>query len=147
MNKDVIISIRGTQSYEDVEDDVIELVTSGTLSQKEAGYLLTYKESELTGLDGTTTTFQVEPGRVTLVRLGEVNSQMIFEEGQKHVSLYETPYGSMTIGVAAHKVRSTLDETGGLIEINYALEIDHAIAGENYFHIQVRTVEHHLPQS
>ncbi len=40
MNKEVIISIRGTQSYEDIEDDVIELVTSGTLSQDETGYQL-----------------------------------------------------------------------------------------------------------
>jgi uncharacterized beta-barrel protein YwiB (DUF1934 family) len=147
MNKEVIISIRGTQSYEDIEDDVIELVTSGTLSQDETGYQLSYKESELTGLEGTTTTFQVEHDRITLVRLGQINSQMVFEEGQKHISMYETPYGAMTVGVAARRVRSTLGETGGNIEINYALEIDHAIAGENYFYIHVRTAERPLPKS
>ncbi len=141
MNKEVIISIRGAQSYENAEEDSIELVTSGTLSRNETGYQLSYMESELTGLEGTTTTFQVEKDRVTLVRLGEINSQMVFEEGQKHISMYETPYGSMTVGVAAHRVHSNLDETGGSIEINYALEIDHAIAGVNYFHIHVRTAD------
>lgn len=60
MNKEVIISIRGAQSYADVENEVIELVTSGTLSDSETGYSFSYVETELTGLEGTVTTFQVE---------------------------------------------------------------------------------------
>ena len=35
-------------------------------------------------------------------------------------------------------MRADLDESGGQIEINYAIEIDHAVAGENAFHIDVR---------
>jgi uncharacterized beta-barrel protein YwiB (DUF1934 family) len=143
MEKEVIISIRGAQSFEDLDDDVIELVTSGTLSRTDTGYHLSYQETELTGLGGTTTTFHVETDRkVTLIRLGEVNSQMVFEEQKKHISAYETPYGAMTVGVAAHRVSADLSETGGTLEIDYALEIDHAIAGENHFRIQVRMAEH-----
>ncbi|MDD4716065.1 MAG: DUF1934 domain-containing protein [Oscillospiraceae bacterium] len=146
MNKEVIISIRGSQSYADVENEVIELVTSGTLSHSDAGYSFSYMETELTGLDGTVTTFQVEKNRITLLRLGEVNSQMVFEEGRKHFSMYETPYGSMTVGVSARKVQSSLSDTGGNIELVYAVEIDHAIAGENIFQINVREAGKSLPQ-
>ena len=143
MEKDVIISIRGAQSFEDLDDDVIELVTSGTLSHTDSGYHLSYQETELTGLGGTTTTFHVEPdSKVTLIRLGEVTSQMVFEEQKKHISAYETPYGAMTVGVATHRVSANLSETGGTLEIDYALEIDHAIAGENCFRIQVRMADH-----
>ena len=94
MEKPVIISIRGVQSLEPGDEDVMELVTQGVLRQEEGeGYSLSYEESELTGLEGTLTTFHVGPDKIVLQREGTLNSQMIFEEGQKHLSLYETPWG------------------------------------------------------
>lgn len=139
MDKSVIISIKGKQSYEDVEDEIIELVTEGLLNKEGEGeYTLSYQESELTGLEGTLTTFQVEQGRITLMRIGEVNSQMVFEEGRRHLSMYDTPYGALAIGVNTRRMRSSLGEHGGDIEIDYAIEIDHAMAGQNLFQINVR---------
>ena len=121
------------------EDDTIELVTEGCLEPDgDEGYTLTYQESQLTGLEGTLTTFQIEPDRVTLLRVGEVNSQMVFEEGRRHLSMYDTPYGALSIGVNTRRMRSDLSASGGSIEIDYAIEIDHALAGQNLFRIQVR---------
>lgn len=140
MEKNVIISIKGTQSYEETEDDMIELVTQGQLLDcGDDGLTLTYQESELTGMQGTLTTFQVEKtGRITLLRMGEVNSQMVFEEGRRHLSLYQTPFGNMSVGILANKVKNTLNMAGGDLEIDYAIEIDHALAGQNLFRIHVR---------
>ena len=140
MEQNVIISIVGTQSYEDVDDTSIELITEGEYHDLgDEGYTLSYQESELTGLDGTLTTFRVEPtGRVILLREGEVNSQMVFEEGRRHLSLYETPQGSMSIGVSTKSLRATMTDTDGELEIKYAIEINNTLAGENLFHIKVR---------
>lgn len=139
MDNNVIISIRGQQSYENQEQETIELVTEGRLEDEgDACFTLSYQESELTGLDGTLTTFQIEKDRITLLRMGEFNSQMVFEEGRRHLSLYETPYGALSVGVSTRKMRSDLDVAGGSIEIDYAIEIDHAMAGQNLFQIQVR---------
>ena len=52
----VMLSIRGEQYFDDVDPDETKLMTDGTLEVTEAGYLLTYQESELTGMEGTTTT-------------------------------------------------------------------------------------------
>ena len=104
----------------------------------DAGYTLSYQESEITGLEGTLTTFQVEPDCITLMRMGEFNSQMVFQPGRRHFSMYDTPYGALSIGVNTKKMRADLDENGGEIEIDYAIEIDHAVAGENTFRIDVR---------
>ena len=91
-HNNVIISIKGKQSYEDAEDETIELVTEGRLEEDGSdGFTLSYQESELTGLEGTLTTFQIEKDRITLMRVGEVNSQMVFEEGRRHLSMYNTP--------------------------------------------------------
>ena len=138
MEKPVIISIRGVQTLEEGQEDVMELVTQGILRQEEGELSLTYLESELTGLEGTLTTFQVEPDRVTLLRVGEFNSQMVFQEGRRHLAMYNTPYGSMTIGVNTRHLQADLTECGGDIEIDYAIEIDHTVAGRNVFQINVR---------
>lgn len=71
---------------------------------------------------------------------------MVFEEGRKHFSMYETPYGAMTVGVSARRVQSSLSDTGGDIELVYAVEIDHAVAGENFFQINVREARTSIPQ-
>ena len=138
MENNVIISIRGEQSFEDQEPEVIELVTEGRLEREGNSYTLSYQESELTGMEGTLTTFQIEPERVTLMRVGEYSSQMVFQMGRRHMSLYNTPHGSMTIGVNTRHLLADLTDHGGEIEIDYAIEIDHALAGRNIFQIKVQ---------
>ena len=147
MENNVIISIKGMQSYIGMDSDAIELVTEGRFDQEDAGcYTLSCQESELTGLGGTLTTFQIEPKRVTLLRVGEFNSQMVFQEGRQHLALYDTPYGALSVAVRTKKMQTCLDPTGGKIEVDYAIEIDHAAAGESLFRIQVRK-KPALPQS
>ena len=138
MEKDVVISIKGMQQYEDADPDTIELVTAGRLQKEGESYTLSYQESEVTGLEGTLTTFQIEKDRITLMRVGEVNSQMVFEEGRRHLSMYDTPYGALSIGVNTRRLLADLNDQGGDIEIDYAIEIDHAIAGRNIFQIKVK---------
>ena len=141
MEKDVIISIKGVQRYENAEEDTLELVTEGRLERDGSHYTLSYQESQLTGLEGTLTTFQIEPERVTLMRVGEYNSQMVFQEGRRHMSMYNTPYGAMTIGVNTRHLLADLTDRGGEIEIDYAIEIDHSVAGRNTFQINVKEAE------
>ena len=141
MEKDVIISIKGVQRYENAEEDTLELVTEGRLERDGSHYTLSYQESQLTGLEGTLTTFQIEPERVTLMRVGEYNSQMVFQEGRRHMSMYSTPYGAMAIGVNTRRLLAALTDQGGDIEIDYAIEIDHAIAGRNIFQIKVKEAD------
>lgn len=139
MEKDVIISIKGQQSGEGGDEGPIELVTAGKLEPMGSEcYALSYQESEVTGFAGTLTTIQIEPSRVTLQRVGAVNSQMVFEEGRRHLSMYDTPYGALSVGIHTRKMRSTLDDNGGEVEVHYAIEIEHGAVGQSVFHINVR---------
>lgn len=139
MTDNVIISIKGKQLYAEGGPDEVELVTAGTLKRDgSGGYTVSYQESELTGLEGTTTRLHIGKGRATLLREGSVNSQMVFEEGRRHLSMYETPYGALSIGVSTKRMRSTLGESGGDVEIDYAIEIDNLIAGQNLFRMSVK---------
>ena len=62
----VMLSIRGVQNYQDAEPDVIELTTEGTMEKQKEVWEITYEESNLTGLAGTTTAFRVGPRGVVL---------------------------------------------------------------------------------
>lgn len=140
MEKDVIISIKGMQHYEGNDPDGVELVTQGTLCAAGGQYVIAYEESELTGLEGTRTTLEVSPERVTLLRTGQVSSHMVFELGRTNLSLYETPYGAMEIGINTRRLHSTIGDRGGELQVAYSIEVNHSLAGESLFHIQVREV-------
>ena len=136
--KDVIISITGSQYEASGPEDAIELVTDGQYCYKNGSGTLTYMESELTGMEGTKTSFIFSPEEVVLSREGTLTSRMVFREGQKSTFLYDTPYGSTTMGLDTHKIRSTLGERGGDLEIDYIVDFDHAVVGRNRFKINVR---------
>lgn len=141
MEKEVVISIKGMQQYEGALPDVIELVTGGRLARDGESYTLSYQESELTGLEGTLTTIQVDGEQVTLLRVGEFNSQLVFQEGRRHLSVYNTPYGAMSVGVHTRHLLAELSDQGGDIEVDYSIEVDHALAGRNIFRISVKEAQ------
>lgn len=137
--KNVIISIQGRQQADgDAAPDNLEFITNGTYCHQNGEVTLSYMESEMTGMPGTRTTFRVRPDAVTLTREGQMNSQMIFQTGKKNVFLYETPYGAMSMGVHTRRMRQGLDEMGGKLELNYAIDVDNLIVSENSFVIKVR---------
>ena len=88
MLDNVIRSIKGRQMTPDNGSEEMELVTAGRLVREGRDrYTISYEESELTGMEGTTTVVRVDGPRVTLLREGTVNSQMVFEEGYRHLSM------------------------------------------------------------
>ena len=136
--KNVIISIKGLQNSPDSGENAIELVTDGTFSYENGKGSFSYMESELTGLDGTKTTFDIDPMGIIMTREGTMNSQLVFQEGKKHNFLYETPYGATTMGVNTKRVTVDLNEHGGDMEIDYLVDFQHSVVGHNMFKINVR---------
>lgn len=134
----VLLSIRGEQYFDGVDPDATELMTDGTLEVTERGFLLTYQETELTGMEGTTTTFEVQGPTVVLTRSGKVSSRMVFEEGRQHTSLYETPFGELTVDIQTSTLKHNLSERGGLMEIKYSIAVEHTVTGRNCFKIRVK---------
>lgn len=134
----VVLSIRGEQYFDGIDPDATELMTEGTMTLTEDGLTVSYEESELTGLEGTTTTFALSGSRVTLTRTGAVNSQMVFEEGKQHTSLYETPFGELAVDIQTSALRHNLSERGGVLEIKYSIAVEHTVTGRNTFKIRVK---------
>lgn len=138
MKQEVTLSIQGRQTYQDQEPDIIELVTEGTIEFQNGGWDISYEESELTGLAGVTTTFRVEPGKVTLTRKGALNSTMIFQENVVHESLYQMPFGALMLSVKATSVFFDIVPDGGVIDLSYNINIENSEAGVIDYHLDIR---------
>ena len=138
MKQDVVLSIRGRQSYDGQEPDVIELVTVGTMELRSGGWDISYEETELTGMAGVTTTFRVEPGKVILRRTGKLRSEMVFQEGVRHESLYQLDFGALLMTVTAKQVFFDIMPDGGVIDLVYSIEIENSAAGLVDYHLDIR---------
>mgnify|MGYP001264868074 CR=1 FL=1 len=134
----ILLSVRGEQYFEGVDPDATELMTEGTLTVMPEGFRIAYEETELTGMQGTTTAFEVRGPMVTLTRTGKVNSQMVFEKGRQHPSLYETPFGELTVDIQTSELRHNLTDRGGVMEIRYSIAVEHTVTGRNCFKLRVR---------
>lgn len=140
MKQEVMLSICGRQTYMDQEPEVIELVTAGTMEFRDGGWDICYEESELTGLSGVTTVFRVEPGKVILTRSGKLHSQMVFQLGTTHQSLYQMEFGTLMISVTAKQVFFDITPDGGVIDLVYDIEIEQSAAGVIDYHLEIRAV-------
>lgn len=135
--KQVMLSVRGRQSYVGQDPDVIELVTEGELEQIPGGWVIRYEETELTGMQGVTTTFHIEGDTVTLNRTGRLNSQMVFREGVSHESLYQLEFGALLMSVCASRISVDLTENGGTVDLAYSIEIEQNAAGVIDYHLEI----------
>ena len=130
MEKNVIISVIGSQTTGHGDSSALELVTEGKYYKEGNTYYIKYNESEVTGLEGTTTTIKVDNDVVTLMREGSVNSQFVFQKGKKHISYYDTAHGAFVVGIFANNVDIKMDDRSmdkyGITELYHKITIVNA---------------------
>ena len=143
----VRITIKGSQTVPDGDTETFELVTDGEYIRREDGAELSYVESELTGYDGLTTTFFVEPEKITLSRAGGATGDMVFSTVQKHHFLFDTGFGSITMGVGTRDVHTEFQGDGGRMVIRYDIDMNNAIVSRNEFEISFTRDEGNIWQS
>ena len=141
MEKEVLLTITGTQRIQDEPPETTKLVTEGVMRFEDDAVELSYEETELTGLTGTVTTFRIEGARVILSRSGALESRMVFAVGQEDHSLYDIGYGALMIAVRAERIRSNVNENGGTLEVAYAIAIEEESTGTIEYRVDVRPKE------
>ena len=130
MKTPVMLSLRSTQRYAEQEAETLELTTEGTMEFRDGGWDISYRESALTGLEGVTTTFRVEPEKL--------RSEMVFRQGDSHDSLYEMPFGALLMTVETSLLFYDIVPDGGTIDLCYRVIIENAQAGDVEYHLDIR---------
>lgn len=122
MEKSAIISVR---SFSDLnKDEVIEVVTPGKFHLGESEFKAVYEESEISGMDGTTTTLVIKDEALILEREGSTTTRMELKKGEEVVSLYNTPYGMMNINIYTKELDIDMDDDGGVVYTKYILGLE-----------------------
>ena len=123
------------------EDVLLEIRTQGELTRDADGRIsLSYDETELTGMEGSTTTVtfaENAPETVTMLRYGSVTTTLVFEQEQRHICVYETPIMPFEICIYARRVENHLTMDGGSMLLDYLIEIHGAKAERTLFELNV----------
>ena len=129
-----LITIQITQ-IANGEKQSLDMTTGATLQGTPDDYIIRYTDS--TGdLAGTETEVHVENGKhITITRAGEFQTNLVLEPQVRHLTHYQTPYGSFMIGVCALQVESAVSETGGCLKFRYCTDVDMVPLGEITFKI------------
>lgn len=140
MKKDVWIKISGSFSSEG-DDDKTELFTQGSYYKKNGSYYIAYDESEATGFAGCKTVLKVDSDdRVSLVRNGPSKAHLLIHRGERNIGHYNTLGGELMIGIHAHNVDVNLDDNGGDLHFQYAMDVNSAHISDNDVYVDVMAI-------
>lgn len=125
MTKEVLIRIKGLQFIEGDEDiEPLEVVTAGEYFYRNGSHYVKYDEV-YEGIEGVTKNLiKIKSDTVEVTKKGAANVHMVFEEKKKHMTLYNTPFGNMSMGIATTNINSKQEEDALDIRVDYALEMN-----------------------
>ena len=127
MTREVLISIKGLQFEGPAEEhhEPVELMVGGSYSFEVGVHHLLYEE-EMEGMPGKICSrITATPERVQLSKEGGMAVSMVFEQGQKNLSSYRTPFGNLMIAIDTTDIRIREHEDGLDIEVFYHLDMNY----------------------
>ena len=117
----VKITVTSTSS-DSSEEQALEIISFGTLLEKNGSWYARYQESELTGLAGTTTTIKWDQERIIVLRSGNVEHRQEFFPGLNQASLYKTKELTIPLQTRTQTIAVTaLPDGVWQLDINYEL--------------------------
>lgn len=125
MTKEVLVSISGLQFAEELDNESVEVITSGDYYKKNGKHYIIYDEV-MEGVEGTTKNIiKLGEQSMDITKRGATNVHMMFEKDKKNVTYYYTPYGSILIGIDAKKIEIAETESDINVNVDYALEMNY----------------------
>ena len=124
------------------EIDVITTYFDGLMTTSGDTTHITYFEDDTSGMGGTKVVVafnQSEPREVTITRSGAVNTIMLFSQGERTISVYNTPYMPFELGIYSKKVDNRI-LTDGVLEISYVLEVKGALAQKTEMKMEIKAI-------
>lgn len=139
VDKKVSLFTKSIQIDKFGEKNEIEFFVEGSYAQKCDSIYITYKESELSGMEGTTTTLKITSNSLCIIRFGTYNSKLEFKRDEKTFTNYQTPYGNIPIIINTRLLDIDLNqEEKSNILLKYSLETGAEDALDNEIIISFR---------
>lgn len=140
MKKDRVIKITDTESA-DGETESVELYTKGSLKMTDGICRLDFTETFDEENECKTCITVEKSGCVSLVREGAYHSELIVEQGKRHICQYITPYGELMVGIFGKSVENDVGKNGGSLKMKYTVDFFGGLAAEKEMTIDVSAQE------
>ena len=140
MNKDVLIHVRGLQLMEtDDEQEPIEIVVPGQYYFRNGSHYLRYEEMLDDSAQTTVNYIKMSSEGVEIRKQGQVNVHMVFEQGKKNKTFYNTPYGTLQMGIAATGLELKESEDDIQMKVDNALDMNEEHVADCYLTVQAQS--------
>ncbi len=138
MIKDVLVSISGLQT-ELGSDETVEVVSCGEYHFRNGKHFVIYEEvmDESSNHMDTKCLLKMSDKQIELLKKGDVDTHMIFEEGKTHLSRYTTEFGDLVVGTTTSSIEIKNTEDELLAELAYTLEINYQFVSECHLTMKV----------
>lgn len=136
-DRNVLVTVKGTQNVNG-ENFEVELTCEGYYKYSPGGSVLYYTEAEETGFEDTDTTLEIKDDVITMSRSGGASTYLYLKRGERYTSMYNTPYGNFSIGVRTKTVNVDINESGGLVEAAYSMDVPPESLSENTIAITIK---------
>ena len=133
MTDEVIVSIKGVQIANGEMNESVELISSGTYRIEQDTRVIQYEEVDEENQEITNVTLIMAPSHIDILKHGQSDVHMVFEENQKTTSCYKTPFGELIMGIDTTKINVSEEEEKIVIVLEYGLDM-------NYNHIADCTI-------
>ena len=149
MDKDIRLTVVGTQTDDSGHKDTQTTVSDGTYFVKGQKRYIFVKENPatpdsaagVTAQDtaaGTATTRYVFDHRsLEIVRNGDIKGSLVFEAGREHSVDYETPIGRLNLTFFTKGYCLTEDEKRVRITISYTISDENGVISNNHTEVTV----------
>lgn len=138
MEKHVIINVTSVQRDETGKDEKITLETPGIYGEEGNMRYVSYRETKLAGMEGTTTTLRVYEDHVSLLREGTFLQEKEYRIGKSSKSTYQTLMGPLEVTVVTRSIEDSLTGGEGKVVLTYDVELKGLFNHLNEVVIEVR---------
>ena len=139
MENNYLISITNKQCIEGKIEE-ISLTTTGSYTEKNGKRYIVYREYDQHNQVSQTSTLKIAENTVSLIRHNSdrYDTNLVLENGKRHLCQYGTPSGDLTLGVFTTKLEDSLTDTGGDLMVEYLLDINTSLSSVNSIIISVK---------
>ena len=103
------------------ESDSINLDTVGGFYERDGKFYITYEEHKDMGMGDSRVVLKIEPDTITMRRMGEFATVMVYKINEITEFLYRVPYGELNLKIKTLKIENELTANGGKIRFCYDL--------------------------
>jgi|SRR3712207_259737 len=133
----VKVKIKTNQVLEDGNIQSIETFYRGERVEKNGDIFVSFDEFDT--VKTSKTTIKISENTVTIIKFGEVNTKMVFEEDHEHRTNYRTPYGVFDMCMHTYKLSKKIDDGEIRIVLDYKMEVRNFMKATNRIDISILT--------